>query len=70
MRNIRGIRNIDLNLFNDEEYGDFVVEENFEEIKNKLDPERELFFLFSLDDNPDWEMQERLSKIMERLHLG
>jgi len=59
-----------LKSVNNEEYGNFVVEDNFEEIKNKLDPERELFFLFSLDDNPDWDEQERLSEIMERLHLG
>ena len=35
-----------------------IEEENFEEIKNKLDPNRSMFFLFSLDDNPNWDMQE------------
>jgi len=48
----------------------FVTKENFEEIKNKLDPKREMYFLFSIYDNPDWEMQEKLSTIMTRLHLG
>jgi hypothetical protein len=48
----------------------FVTKENFEEIKNKLDPNRTMFFLFSLDDNPNWEMQKQLSSIMNRYHLG
>jgi hypothetical protein len=57
---------------NDSEYawGGFVTESNFEEIKNKLDPNRQMYFLFSLDDNPNWEYQERLQEIMERFHLG
>jgi len=48
----------------------FVTSENFEEIKNKLDPKREMFFLFSHDKNPNWEMQEKLESIMVRIHLG
>ena len=48
----------------------FVTKENLEEIKNKLDPNREMYFLFSKDDNPNWEMQEKLSNFMIRLHLG
>lgn len=48
----------------------FVTEENFEEIKNKLDPKREMYFLFSKDENPDWEYQEKLEMVMERHHLG
>ncbi len=48
----------------------FVTEDNFEEIKNKLDPNKEMYFLFSISENPDWEMQEALSTIMTRHHLG
>lgn len=48
----------------------FVTDENLEEIKNKIDPKREMYFLFSLDDNPNWEMQEELECFMTRHHLG
>jgi len=48
----------------------FVTSENLEEIKNKLDPKREMYFLFSIDDNPNWEMQEELECFMTRHHLG
>lgn len=49
---------------------DFVTLENKEEIINKLDPDRHLFFMFSIDENPDWDMQEKLQKFMIRYHLG
>jgi len=48
----------------------FVTEENLEEIKDKLDPNRKMHFLFSIDDNPNWDMQEELMAIGERHHLG
>jgi len=48
----------------------FVTEENLLEIKNKLDPKREMYFLFSSDENPDWDYQERLMSFMDRYHLG
>ena len=48
----------------------FVTPQNFEEIKKKLDPNKQMFFLFSKDDNPDWDMQEKLEMFMERFHLG
>ena len=48
----------------------FISMSNFEEMKNKLDPERKMYFLFSLDDNPNWDMQEKLMNIMTRYHLG
>lgn len=48
----------------------FITEDNVEEMKNKLDPKREMFFLFSIDENPDWDMQEKLESIMTRYHLG
>jgi hypothetical protein len=48
----------------------FVIEENFEQIKNKLDPNREMLFLFSISDNPQWEFQEQFEEFMLRYHLG
>jgi hypothetical protein len=47
-----------------------ITDENFEEFKRRLDPLKKTFFLFSKDDNPDWEKQELLMEIMERIHLG
>ena len=40
----------------------------YELIKERLNPN--LYFLFSIDDNPEWEMQEKLMLIMNRYHLG
>lgn len=37
------------------------------EVKKKVG---NVFFLFSIHDNPNWEMQERLMDIAERYHLG
>lgn len=48
----------------------FVTDENFEWVKNRLDPKREMYFMFSIDENPDWDMQENLMNFMERIHLG
>ena len=62
-------------MFNEPEY-DYVyikshfVKNNHKRIINSLDPERKMFFLFSLSDNPNWDMQEKLMEIMERYHLG
>jgi hypothetical protein len=39
-------------------------------IKNKIDPNNKLFFLFSMNDNPNYEMQIELERIMTRYHLG
>lgn len=64
------LRNNDSDKENSRWGGSFVTEENFEEIKNKLDPNREMFFLFSIGENPDFEYQEELEKIMIRYHLG
>ena len=35
-----------------------------------LDPEQKLWFLFSINENPNWEMQENLMNIGTRYHLG
>ncbi len=53
-----------------DKWGGFVIEENKEEILNKLDPERKMYFLYSLDENPDWDMQEKLMEVADRYHLG
>lgn len=55
----------------DERYhmGSFVTESNKEYILSKLDPERKLYFMYSLDENPDWDMQEKLMEIGQRYHL-
>lgn len=51
-------------------WGDFVTEENFNAIKEKLDPNREMQFLFSIGDNPEWDYQEKFEEFMFRFHLG
>lgn len=48
----------------------FVQDHNRVKIMNGIDPYRKMFFLFSLEQNPDWEMQERLMNFMKRYHLG
>mgnify|MGYP007128604425 CR=1 FL=1 len=48
----------------------FVTEKNYEEVLNKLDPERKMYFLYSIDENPNWDMQEQLMGIATRYHLG
>jgi hypothetical protein len=48
----------------------FVTEDNLEEIKRKLDPDKRLYFLFSIYENPNWDMQEQLENVMNRIHLG
>jgi len=49
---------------------DFFVEDNYDRIINNLDPEKKMFFLFSKGDNPNWDIQKKLSEIMSRYHLG
>jgi len=51
-------------------FGRFVTEKNREEIINKLCPNKNMYFLFSIDENPNWDMQEELMCIGERYHLG
>jgi hypothetical protein len=62
-------------MYDEPEYDYIHVRDNFvrhnhEKIINSIDPERKMFFLFSIDDNPNWDMQEKLMEIMERYHLG
>jgi hypothetical protein len=51
-------------------FGSFVTPENLEEVKNRIDPKRKTYFLYSIDDNPDWNYQKKFSKIGTRYHLG
>jgi len=39
-------------------------------IKNKIDTNNKMFFMFSLRDNPNYEKQKLLENIMRRYHLG
>lgn len=48
----------------------FVTEENIKEISKKLSPNMDMWFLFSLNENPNWEMQEKLMCVADRYHLG
>jgi hypothetical protein len=47
-----------------------VTDDNVDAIKNKLDPKGEMFFIWSIDYNPDWDKQELMWSFMERIHLG
>jgi len=49
---------------------DFVTENNRIEIINKLSPNHNMWFLFSFDENPNWDLQEQLMEIADRYHLG
>jgi len=45
--------------------------EGMRQIADKLTKENgKMFFLFSIDENPDWERQEDLMGIASRYHLG
>jgi len=47
------------------------LEKNKDIVIEAIDPKNEMFFLFSLKDNPDFVMQERLQGLgSERYHLG
>lgn len=47
-----------------------VTEENRERYIKALDPDGKLFFLWSKDENPNWDIQEKLMTIGVRYHLG
>jgi hypothetical protein len=48
----------------------FVTEDNFNWVLDKLDPYHNMYLLYSINENPNWEMQEKLELIGERYHLG
>lgn len=47
-----------------------VLEDNKDRIIKAIDPNNQLWFLYSIDENPDWDMQEELMTIGTRYHLG
>lgn len=49
---------------------DGVLAENKDRIIQAIDPNNHLWFLYSRDENPNWEMQEELMQIGRRYHLG
>ena len=46
------------------------VEDNFDKIIKAIDPTNSTWLLYSIDENPNWEMQEKLEQIATRYHLG
>jgi hypothetical protein len=48
----------------------FITEDNYIEFINKMSPNKDMYFLFSTDENPDWDKQEQLMNIGARYHLG
>lgn len=50
-------------------YGN-LSESGAEKLKKAMDPDNNMWFLFSIDENPNWDMQEELMCIGERYHLG
>lgn len=52
----------------DQKWGRFVTKKNIKWVRDKIDPTRKLFFLFSLDENP--RVQAPLEMIGHRYHLG
>jgi len=64
---------VDYKLKNNEDdskWGNFVTETNKNAMIEKLNPKKDMWFLFSFDENPDWDLQEKLMDIAERYHLG
>jgi len=49
---------------------DFVFDGNRERVLAGIDPNNSMYFLWSKDENPNWEMQEAIWEVMERYHLG
>lgn len=48
----------------------FVTEENKDWVLSKLDPTNSMFLLYSIDENPNYDMQGELESIGTRYHLG
>lgn len=39
-------------------------------VAHQLDPNGTIFLLFSIDENPNWDYQEKLEEIGTRIHMG
>ena len=48
----------------------FVTNDNRERVIKGIEKSVGRFFLYSIDANPEWEMQEKLMEIGKRYHLG
>jgi hypothetical protein len=46
------------------------IKNNIEKIKAAIDLDGEKFFMFSLEDNPQWDYQEKFEEFATRYHLG
>ena len=46
------------------------IQSNREAITNHIDANNQIWLLYSIDENPNWEMQERLMQVATRYHLG
>ena len=55
---------------NNEYYYSRISSKGYDAIRKTLDPNGKIFLLYSIDDNPDWDMQEALMSIGIRHHLG
>ena len=49
---------------------DGFVEDNMDKILKSIDPTNSTWLLYSKDENPNWEMQEKLMQVATRYHLG
>jgi len=54
----------------DEYDNSFVTEENKERVINAIINDIGRYFLYSIGENPDWDIQEKLMEIGTRYHLG
>lgn len=45
-------------------------DEGIKLLKKAIDPDENMYLMFSLDENPNWEKQEALMEIGRRHHLG
>lgn len=46
------------------------TDEALKKIAEKIDPQGKMYMLFSIDENPNWDYQEKLMYVAERYHLG
>ena len=46
------------------------IDDNYDKIINQVDPGNKTWCLYSIDENPNWDMQEKLEQIAQRYHLG
>lgn len=47
-----------------------ITPETRERYIDAISPNRNLYFLFSIEENPNWDMQQKLEEVGVRYHLG